>query len=68
MSKSKKGKANRRRSRPNIARQTLQSTQSANKDENLAETYAYVISDLRRIALVAAAMLAILITLSFVLD
>jgi hypothetical protein len=34
---------------------------------NFAEEYAYVLSDLKRIAVIAAAMLVVLVALSFVI-
>ena len=37
------------------------------KGVNLAEEYAYVVSDLRRIAIIAVGMLAVLIALSYVI-
>ena len=64
----KRKKKSRRQRRPNIARQTLQAVEAPSPEENMAETYAYVISDLRRSAIIAAAMLAVLVGLSFVLN
>lgn len=41
--------------------------EAASAGVNFAEEYAYVLSDLKRIAIIAAAMLVVLVALSFVI-
>lgn len=71
--KSRKSKQRRQASqRPAVAqRETTggqrRSAQSKQADVDFAEEYSYVYSDLRRVAIIAAAMVVILVVLSFIL-
>ena len=66
---SKRRRKSRRRRKPNLPSQTAsaKARSTRQKEVNLAEDYAYVTADLGRIALIAAAMLVVLVALSFIL-
>ncbi len=49
------------------ARRKAAPTRTAQPQVNFAEEYSYVYTDLKRVAIIAAAMLVILIVLSFVI-
>lgn len=51
---------------PAVAKEEIES-QAEEKTAQLAEEYRYVYSDLKRVAILAASMLALLIILSFVI-
>ncbi len=53
--------------RPSQDASVMKSVQSGSGEEDLAEEYRYVTTDLKRIAILALVMLALLIILSFVL-
>jgi hypothetical protein len=52
---------------PNQAASVVEPAQPGSGEEDLAEEYRYVLTDLKRIAILALVMLAVLIVLSFVL-
>jgi hypothetical protein len=52
---------------PAVAKKEEIEPQAAEKTAQLAEEYRYVYSDLKRVAILAASMLAVLIILSFVI-
>jgi hypothetical protein len=66
---SKRRRKSRRHRQPNLPGQTTaaKARPTARREVNLAEDYGYVTADLRRIALIAGAMLAALVALSFIL-
>ena len=57
-----------RRNRSKIAASTAAQKQDGTEEEQLEEEYAYVVKDLRRITILAAAMFALLILLNILLQ